>query len=173
MHEVCTLRLKYARIFSFSRFILKPKINIKWTSIRNKECVLLNPEFKEYIAWIVVMFSYDFILIWNSFKCAKSTPLIQSNFGDQLVMSMCRVISCVVGRGCLLWPVCSLGKILLAFALLHSVLQGQICLLLQVSIDLLLWHSSPLWWKGHVFLVLALEVLVGLHRTIQLQLLQH
>ena len=40
-------------------------------------------------------------------------------------MSMCRVFSCVVGRGCLLWPVCSLGRILLAFALLHSVLQGQ------------------------------------------------
>ena len=47
-------------------------------------------------------------------------------------MSMCRVFSCVVGRGYLLWPVCSLGKTLLAFALLHSVLQGQICLLLQV-----------------------------------------
>jgi len=47
-------------------------------------------------------------------------------------MSMCRVFSCVVGRGCLLWPVQSLGKTLLAFALLHSVRQGQICLLLQV-----------------------------------------
>ena len=31
-------------------------------------------------------------------------------------MSMCRVFSCVVGRGCLLWPVRSLGKTLLAFA---------------------------------------------------------
>ena len=41
-------------------------------------------------------------------------------------MSMCRVFSCVVGRGCLLWPVCSLGKTLLAFALLHSILRGQI-----------------------------------------------
>ena len=27
-----------------------------------------------------------------------------------MVMSMCRVISCVVGRGCLWWPVCSLDK---------------------------------------------------------------
>ena len=44
----------------------------------------------------------------------------------------CVVFSCVVGRGCLLWPVCSLGKTLLAFALLHFVLHGQICLLLQV-----------------------------------------
>ena len=43
-------------------------------------------------------------------------------------MSVCRVFSSVVGRGCLLWPVLSLGKTLLAFALLHSVLQGQICI---------------------------------------------
>ena len=35
----------------------------------------------------------------------------QSDFSvDHLVMSMCRVFSCVVGRGCLLWPVRSLGK---------------------------------------------------------------
>ena len=44
-------------------------------------------------------------------------------------MFMCRVFSCVFGRGCLLWPVRSLGKTLLAFALLHSAFQGQICLL--------------------------------------------
>ena len=62
-------------------------------------------------------------------------------------MSMCRVFSCVAGRGRLLWPVHSLGKTLLAFALLHSVLQGQICLLLQVSLDLQLLHSGPWWWK--------------------------
>ena len=43
-------------------------------------------------------------------------------------MSMCRVFSCVFGRRCLLWAVQSLGRTLLAFALLHSVLQGQICL---------------------------------------------
>ena len=91
-------------------------------------------------------------------------------------MSICRVFSCVVGRGCLLWPVCSLGKTLLAFALLHSVLQGQIYLLLQanyyVFFDFLLLHLSPLCWKGHLFWVSVLG-LVGLHRTIQLQLLQH
>ena len=64
-------------------------------------------------------------------------------------MSMYRVISCVVGRGCLLWPLCSLGKTLLAFSLLHFVLQGQTCLLPQVSLDFLLLHPSPLWYKGH------------------------
>ena len=62
---------------------------------------------------------------------------------------------------------------LLAFALLHLVFQGQTCLLLQVSLDFLLLHSSPLWWKGHLFWVCVLEGLVGLHRTIQYQLLQH
>ena len=70
---------------------------------------------------------------------------IQPDFGiEHLLISMCRVFSCVVGRGCLLWPVPSLGKTLLDFALLHSVLQGQICLLLQVFLDFLLLHSSPL-----------------------------
>ena len=85
-----------------------------------------------------------------------------------------RVFSCVVRRGCLLWPVHSLGKTLLAFALLHSgQSQGQICLILQVFLDFLLLYSSPPWWKGHLLWVLVLEGLVGLHRTIQLQLLQH
>ena len=96
----------------------------------------------------------------------------QSDFGiDHVVMSMCRIVSCVVGRGCVLWPVHSLRKMLLAFALLHFVLQGQVCLLPQVILDLLLLHSSPLSWKGHLFLVLVLAGLVGLHRTVQL--LQH
>ena len=88
-------------------------------------------------------------------------------------MSMCRVFSCVVGRGYLLWPVHSLGKTLLAFALLHFVLQSQISLLLQVSLDFLLLHSSPLGWRWHLFQVLVLEYLVGLHITFQLQLFQH
>ena len=92
---------------------------------------------------------------------------------DHLVMSMCRAFSCVVGRGCLLWPVRSLGRTLSAFALLHSVLQAQTCLLLQMFPDYLLLHSSPLWWKRHLFGVLVLEGLIGLHRTVQLQLLQH
>ena len=82
-------------------------------------------------------------------------------------MSMYRVFSIhVVGRECLLWPVHFLGKTLLVFALLHSVFQGQICLLLQVFLDFLLWHSSPLKWKWHTFWVLVLKGLLGLHRTV-------
>ena len=87
-------------------------------------------------------------------------------------MSICKIISCIVGRRCLLRPVHSLGKTLLAFTLLHFVLQGQICRLLQVSLESYFFHSSPLWWKGHLFLMLVLKGLVGL-RTIRLQLLRY
>ena len=89
------------------------------------------------------------------------------------MMPMCRVFVCVAGSGCFLWPVHGLGKILLAFALLHFVPQGQNCLLLQVFLDFLLLHFSPIWWKGHLFVVLVLYCLVSLHRTIQLQLLHN
>ena len=60
-------------------------------------------------------------------------------------MSMCRVFSCVVGRGCLLWPVHSLGRTLLAFALLHSVLQGQICLLVKGMVFPVVMYGCESW----------------------------
>ena len=87
-------------------------------------------------------------------------------------MSMCRVFSCVVGRGCLLWPVGSLGKTLLGFALLHSVLQDQVCLLTpDVSWLPTFAFQPPIMRRTSFWGVL--KGLVGLHRTIQLQLLQH
>ena len=69
----------------------------------------------------------------------------------------CRVFSCVVERGYLLWPVQSLGKILLAFALLHFVLQGQICLLFQVSLPTFTFQS-PKMKRTHI------EGLIGLSK---------
>ena len=66
-----------------------------------------------------------------------------------------------------------LGKTLLVFALLHSVVQGQICLLFQVSLDFLVLHFSPHDEKDIFLGVLVLEGLVDFHRTIQLQLLWH
>ena len=114
------------------------------------------------------------VVVAQSFSIFGCKEYNESGFGvDHLVMSMCRVFSCGVGTGYFLWPVPYHGKTLLAFALLHLVFQGQICLLLQVSLDFLLFHSSPLWWKGNLLGVLVLEGLVGLHRAIQLQLLQH
>ena len=66
---------------------------------------------------------------------------------------------------------CSLGKTLLAFTLLHFVLQGQTCLLLQVSFDFLLLYSRPLCGKELLFLVLILESLLGFYRMVQLHFL--
>ena len=122
--------------------------------------------FRSYLNDLVVLPTlFNFSLNWairSSWPEAQSAPGLvfancckeynQSDFGvDHLVMSMCRVFSCVVGRGCLLWPVHFLGKILLVFALFHSAFQGQICLSLQVFLDFLLLHFSPLYWKGHLF----------------------
>ena len=64
----------------------------------------------------------------------------------------------------------SFGKTLLAFALLHSVLQGQICLLLQVFLDFLFCIPVPCNEKDS-FWVLVLEGFVGLHRTFNLSFL--
>ena len=62
----------------------------------------------------------------------------------------------------------------LVFALLHSVFQSQICLLLQVFLDFLYFCIPvPYNEKDIFFWVLVLKGLVGLPRTIQLQLLQH
>ena len=56
-----------------------------------------------------------FLQIVYSFSIFGCKEYNQSNFCiDYLMISMCRVISCVVGSSWLLWPVHSLGKILLA-----------------------------------------------------------
>ena len=47
----------------------------------------------------------------------------------------------------------SLGKTLLAFVLLYSVLQGQICLLLHVFLDFLLLHSR---YNIYIYVLLCL-----------------
>ena len=57
-----------------------------------------------------------FLLTINGFSIFWCKEYIQCDFDiDHLVMSMCRVVSCIVGRGCLIWPVCFLGKTQLAF----------------------------------------------------------
>ena len=67
-------------------------------------------------------------------------------------MSMCSVFSCVDERGCLLWLMRSLGKTLLAFALLHSMNQGKLEVVEQemarVNIDTL--GVSELKWSSEL-----------------------
>ena len=87
--------------------------------------------------WATVSSQSCFCWLYRASPSLAAKNIINVFSVDHLVMSTCRVFPCVVGKGCLLWPVRSLCKTLLAFALLHSVLQGQICLLLQVS------HLSP------------------------------
>ena len=71
---------------------------------------------------------------------------------DLYMISVLTIWSCpcvesslvLLEEGVFLWPVYSVDIILLTFALLHSVLQCQFCLLNQVSLDFLFFHSSSL-----------------------------
>ena len=72
----------------------------------------------------------------------------------------------------LLCPVCSLDKILLAFAQLHFVLKDKLAYSSRHFLTSYFCITIPDDEKD-IFLVLVLEVLMGLHRTIQLHLLQH
>ena len=66
---------------------------------------------------------------------------------------------------------CSFGRTLLAFVLLHSVFQGQIYVLLLVFLDS--YFGIPVSYnESDIFWGCFLEGLLGLHRTVQLQLLQ-
>ena len=87
---------------------------------------------------------------------------------DHLVMSTCRVVRVLLAEG-VSYDQCVLLAKLLAFALLHFVLQGQTCLIFQVFLDFLLFIPDE---KDIYFLALVLGGLVGLHRVVQLQLLQ-
>ena len=127
---------------------------------------------KEFMIWATVSSQSCFCWLYRASPSLAAKNIINLILVLTIWWCLCVVFSCVVGRGCLLWPVHFLGRTLLAFALLHSVLQGWTCLLLQVFFDFLLLHSSPLWWKEHLFWVLVLEGLISLHRTVQLQLIQ-
>ena len=67
----------------------------------------------------------------------------------------------------------SLGKTLLAFALIHFVFQGQLACYSSYLLTFYFCIPVPYDEKDIFFGVLVLEGLVGLHRTVQIQLLQH
>ena len=93
---------------------------------------------------------------------------------DRLVMFMCGVFCCVVGKGCLLWrrcllwPVHSLGKTLIRLCP-ASFYTPRPNLPVTPGVS---WLPTFAFWspimKRTSFLVLVLEGLVGLHRTVQL-----
>ena len=85
-------------------------------------------------------------------------------------MAMCRVISCVVGRWCLLWP--SRQNSVRICPASFCTPSPNLPLISGISWFPTFAFQSPM-MKRTSFLVLVLEGLIGLHRTIQLQLLQH
>ena len=87
-------------------------------------------------------------------------------------MSMCRVFSCVVRRGCWLWPVHSWqNSVSLCPASFH-IPRPNLPVIPGVSGLPTCAFQSPI-MKGHLFWVLVLKGLLCLHRTIQLQVFQH
>ena len=87
-------------------------------------------------------------------------------------MSICRVFSCVVGRGCLLCPVCTLGKTLSLCPASFRIPRPNLPVTPGVSWLPTFAVQFPI-MKKTSFGVLVLKGLVDLPRTIQLQLLQH
>ena len=86
-------------------------------------------------------------------------------------ISVYSLFLCCCKRMFAMTSVFSWAKTLLAFPLLHFAFHGQTCPLLQVSLDFLLLHSSPLWWKAVLFCFVFFDVLEGLvlpHRTTEL-----
>ena len=85
-------------------------------------------------------------------------------------MSLCRVVSWVVGKACLLWPACSLDKTLCPSSFYTP--RPNLLIILGIS-----WHPTFAFqssmMKRIFFLVLVLEGVIGLHRTSRLQLLRH
>ena len=95
----------------------------------------------------------------------------QSDFGiDHLVTSLCRDVSWVVGKGCLLWPACSLDKTVSLCTDSFCSPRPNLSVILGTSWLPAFAFQSPV-MKRTSFLVLVLEDLVGLHRTSQLQFL--
>ena len=77
--------------------------------------------------WATVSFRSCFLLTVESFSTFGCKEFNQSDFSvGHLVMSMCRVFSCVVGRGCLLWPVSSLALTSHASKVLLKILQARL-----------------------------------------------
>ena len=115
--------------------------------------------------WATISSQSCFCWLCRASPFSASKSVINLIFFDRLMTPMCKVISCVVGRACFLWSMHSLGKTLLAFALLHFVLQAQTFLLLQYLFTSI---CVPVPYNKKEFFVcffMFLEGHVSLHRT--------
>ena len=93
--------------------------------------------------WATVNSQSGFCWLYRASPSLAAENIINLILVDHLVMSMCIIFSCVVGKVCLLWPGYSLFKTLISPCPTHSVLQGQICWLFQVFLHFLLCIPVP------------------------------
>ena len=87
-------------------------------------------------------------------------------------MSMCTVFSWVARKQCLLSPECFLDKTVSLCSSSFCTLKPNLSVISDISWPPTFALQPPV-MKRNLFLVLVLESLVGLYRTIQLQLLWH
>ena len=146
-----SLHMKWPKYWSFSFSIIPSKeipglisFRMDWLDLspRDSQESSPTPSSKASIlqrsAFFTVQLSHPYVTTGKTIALTRWTFVgiwFQVVSIDHLVMSMCRVIFCVVGRGCLLWPVHSLGRTLLAFALLHSPVSSAICLCMAALLD--------------------------------------
>ena len=76
---------------------------------------------KEVLIWATVSSQSCFCWLYRASSSLAAKNIINLISVLSIWWCPCIVFSCVVGRGCLLWPVHSVGKTLLAFALVRSV----------------------------------------------------
>ena len=121
--------------------------------------------------WVTVSFWSCFCWLYRV-SPSLATKNIINLISVLTMMSMCRVFSCVVGRGSLLWPVCSLEKTISLCPSSFCTPRPNLPVTPDVSWLPTFAFQSPI-MKQIYFWVLVLEGLVGLHRTLQRQLLHH
>ena len=171
LEEISSLSPSIVFLYSFALFIEEGILSflaILWNSAFNWIYLSLSPllftslllsaiwkassdnhfAFLHFFFLGMVLISTSCTMLWTSVHSSSGALSTRSNPFNLFVTS---TVFAVSPPGCLLWPVHSLDKTLLAFDLLRFVLQGQIWLILQISLDFLLLHSNPLWWKEHCF----------------------
>ena len=148
-----------------------PKIYRWWKQMKRCSTFLITREMKVKTTMSYHLTAVRMVTIKKSTNnkcwrgCGEMETLLHCWWRHKLIQP---IWGTVVGRGCLLWPVYSLRKTLLAFALLHFVLQSQTHLLLQISwIPTFAFQSAMM--KRTFFFLLILKGFVGHHRTIWLQ----
>ena len=134
--------------FSWLYLFLSPLL---FPSLSSAVCKASSDNHFAFLHFFFLWDGFGHCLLYISWTSVHSSSGALSTRSNPFNLFVTSTVFAVSPPGCLLWPVHSLDKTLLAFDLLHFVLQGQVWLILQISLDFLLLHSNPLWWKEHCF----------------------